>query len=228
MARYGFRNSTGGTITIGALSINAAATSYFYDDLEGTLSYVQDIQNSIVGSPTGVCALLASGSLVYVVDAVDQTSTAFFTFWGSFYGYVAASGINNVTRVEAGKVTTSKQKDPAQIVFKVNNNSNVIAVGAKKSTVVMPYSAEIFGWVLSGDVSGSVQVDIYKGASYVTPTTGSICGSELPAITSALSASSSTLTGWSKTLAVGDVLVIDVKSATNIKSLVLALKVNRT
>lgn len=228
MARYGFRNSTGGTITVGALSISAAATVYFYDDVEGTLSYVQDIQNSITGSGSGVCSLLSAGSLVYVLDGVDQTATAFFTFWGSFYGYVAVPQLNNATRVEAGKIVTAKQKDPAQLVFKVNNGSSAILLGTKVSTIIMPYSAEIFGWILSGDVSGSVQVDIYRGVNYVTPTTGSICGSSLPAISGAISASSNTLTGWSKTLAVGDVLVIDVKSVTNIKSLVLALKVNRT
>ncbi len=229
MAKHGFRNTTGSPIAIGALTITAGATSVFYDEDEGTLAFVEDIEQDKASNPTGVCSKLASGDLVYTLDAVDQAASAFFTFWSTFYGYVAIPSFTQPTKVTAGKVSTSKKFDPAQLVFRVNNGASVLTTGRKtKAAIVIPYACEIFGWVITSDVSGSIEVDIYKGINYAVPTTGSICGTQLPAMTTATSASSSTLNTWTRTLNVGDVLVIDVKSVTSIKSLVLALKLKRT
>lgn len=229
MAKHGFRNTTGSPIVIGALSIAAGATFVFYDEDEGTLAYVEDIEQDKASNPTGVCSRLASGTLVYTLDSVDQTASDFFAFWSTFYGYIAIPSFTQPTKVTAGKISTSKKFDPAQLVFRVNNGASVLAVGRKtKAALVIPYACEIFGWVITSDVSGSIEIDIYKGTNYAIPTTGSICGTQLPSMTSATSASSSTLNTWTRSLNVGDVLVIDVKSVTSVKSLVLALKLKRT
>ncbi len=227
MARHGLRNSTGGAVVIGALSIPATSTYYFYDDVEGTMSYVQDIQVSIASNPTGVCSRLASGNLVYVVDAVDQAASTFFAFWSNFYGYVAVPSLRMPTRVAPGQSNTVKDNDIFQVVFKVSNGANVITTGTKNANVVVPFQAIIVGWVLRGDISGSVQVDLYKGANYATPTSGSICGSALPDLVTQAVRQSNTLTGWTTTVNANDVLALDVKSVTSIKSLTLAIKLKR-
>ena len=78
--------------------------------------------------------------------------------------------------------------------------------------------------------SGSIVIDIWKDADANFPPTDadSITASAPPTITSAQNSLDATLTGWTKTFAVGDWLVLNVDSCTSITNVTLTLVFRRT
>jgi hypothetical protein len=80
------------------------------------------------------------------------------------------------------------------------------------------------------DQSGSIVVDVWKDtlANYPPTVADSITASAPPTITSAQSASSSSLTGWTTAINTNDVLRFNVNSATTITRVTLSLSVTRS
>lgn len=87
-----------------------------------------------------------------------------------------------------------------------------------RADLTIPYDLTITGWTVKGDVSGSVQVDIWKStlAAYPPVDAGSITGSDPPRLSSALTAASTALTGWSPVLVKGDCLRINLDSVSSL------------
>jgi hypothetical protein len=106
------------------------------------------------------------------------------------------------------------------------------ATGQKYLMYPVPFACTITGWemVSATGASGSVVIDIWKDtyANYPPTDLDSITGSAPPTITTATKAQSSTLTGWTTSLAEGDYLEINVDSVTTITNVTLTLTVTRT
>lgn len=119
------------------------------------------------------------------------------------------------------------------ITLFIDGGDSAIAVGQKAFTAV-PYACTIQSITMLADRVGSAVVDIWKTtyANYIPgthPVLGdSITASDLPTIVSAAKSTDSTLTGWTKTIAVGDILQFVVNSAATIQRLMLVLTVERT
>jgi hypothetical protein len=104
------------------------------------------------------------------------------------------------------------------------------ATGAKKLYFRVPYACTITSWEIVGDASGSVVIDIWKD-SYANfpPVVGdSITASAKPTVSAAQKATSSTLTGWTTSLAAGDYIEVNVDSVTTITNVTLVLNTVRT
>lgn len=102
-----------------------------------------------------------------------------------------------------------------------------------KGYAIIPFDCAITGWKILGDVSGSVEVDVKKGtfpAGGATPTTASLIGSggTKPSITTAFSASSTDVTGWTTAITEGDVIEWNIDSCTTITRLNLIITCNKT
>jgi len=106
----------------------------------------------------------------------------------------------------------------------------VIAVGVHHKFVIVPYACTITGWTLYGDPSGSIVLDLWKDtyANYPPTVADTITGSAKPTLTTTTKNTSTTLTGWTTTLTRGDVLRVNVDSATTITEGLLFLAVTRT
>jgi hypothetical protein len=80
------------------------------------------------------------------------------------------------------------------------------------------------------DQTGSIVVAVWKDtlANYPPTVADSIVGSAPPTITSAQSATSSTLTGWTTAISANDVLRYNVNSATTVTRVTISLTVTRT
>jgi hypothetical protein len=80
------------------------------------------------------------------------------------------------------------------------------------------------------DQSGSIVVDIWKDtyANYPPTVADTITASAKPTISSATKGQSSTLTGWTTTIAAGDILAFNVDSITTCQRVTLSLKVTRS
>jgi hypothetical protein len=96
--------------------------------------------------------------------------------------------------------------------------------------IVVPFDCTITGVTLLADTSGSVVIDIWKDtyANFPPTDADSITAAAPPTITAAVKSEDTTLTGWTKTLAAGDVLRFNVDSVATITRATLALAVTRT
>lgn len=122
---------------------------------------------------------------------------------------------------------------PEVIEFIIDGGGAVITAGMK-SYVEVPYACTITQATLLADQSGSIVMDIFK-CTYANfdPTTHPASGDKItasapPTISSAKKSQDSTLTGWTKALAAGDILGFNVNSCSTITRATLSLKVTRS
>lgn len=104
-------------------------------------------------------------------------------------------------------------------------------VGSRPSSPLsIPYDATIVRWRLIADVSGSIVLDVWKDTyANFPPTNGdSITGTDKPTLSSAQKAESTALTGWTTTIAAGDIMYVEVESASTLIVATLTLWVRPT
>lgn len=106
----------------------------------------------------------------------------------------------------------------------VDGGGSTITTGAK-GFIAVPFACTISSWSVVGDVSGSIVLDVLKGAG-VIPTV-SITASAKPTLSSAQLAVQQAVTGWTTAVAAGDVLGFNVDSATTIKRATLTIACRR-
>lgn len=122
---------------------------------------------------------------------------------------------------------------PSAIEFVIDGGGAVITTGMK-GYLEVPFACQITAVTLLADISGSIVVDVFRSTySAFDPPTHPASGDKLtasapPTISSAKKSQDSTLTGWTKTLAAGDVLGFNVNSVTSVTRVAVSLKVTRT
>jgi len=120
---------------------------------------------------------------------------------------------------------------PAAIEFVIDGGGSEIADGIA-GNVKCPFPGTIISATLSAEKeSGDIVIDIWKctaGNLSSISDSDSITASAPPTLSSAQESIDATLTGWTKTLALGDYLVFNVDSCTTITRVTLTLIVRRT
>ena len=106
----------------------------------------------------------------------------------------------------------------------IQGASGVIATGVS-GDVRVDFPCTIVGWTLLADQTGSIQIDIWKDtyANYPPTVADTITAAAKPLISSGVKNSSTTLSGWTTTIAAGDTLRFNVDSVTAINRVTLAL-----
>jgi len=80
--------------------------------------------------------------------------------------------------------------------------------------ITIPYNGTITGWQVIGDVSGDCVFDIWKQPAGVIPTVANtIAGTEKPTLTAQQINSDLVLTTWTTAVAAGDIVAINLDSA---------------
>ncbi len=122
----------------------------------------------------------------------------------------------------------------AAIEYIIDGGGSVITTGMK-GYLQIPFACTISQSTLLADQSGSIVVDVWKctqaqfDAGATRPvSTDKITASAPPTISSSTKAQDSTLTGWTTSIAAGDILAFNVNSVTTIQRATLALKVTKT
>jgi hypothetical protein len=114
----------------------------------------------------------------------------------------------------------------------IDGGGSAITTGVKADFQV-PYDLSIFGWTLLADTSGSISIELWKDtyanypptvADLVTGTTGT----NNPRISSSNKNTSTVLTNWTTAWTAGDVIRMNVASATTITRVSLILWIWRT
>jgi hypothetical protein len=114
-----------------------------------------------------------------------------------------------------------------EVVCTLDNGSSVLPLGDSLTYVEVRGAGTITEWALTGTPSGSLVLDIWKAAGAIPTVANTIVGSAPPTLTAQTLNNSSTLTGWTTAINVGDVFGFAVTSVTSVKKAVLTLRIQR-
>ena len=115
------------------------------------------------------------------------------------------------------------------ITFIIDGGGSAITTGVK-GFLEIPFACTINQATLLADQSGSIVIDIWKDtyANYPPTVADTITASAKPTITTATKSQDATLTGWTTSIAAGDILGFNVDSITTCQRVTLSLKVTKT
>ncbi len=111
----------------------------------------------------------------------------------------------------------------------IDGGGSAITTGLK-GYVECPYAGTIVAATLVADQSGSIVIDVWKDtyANFPPLVADTITASAKPTLSSAQKSQDTTLTGWTTSVAAGDVFGFNVDSATTVTRVTLILKINKT
>lgn len=106
------------------------------------------------------------------------------------------------------------------------SSGSTLAVAAGKINLPLPIAGTITAWRLVADQSTTTTVDVWKAAGSLPSNANTITASAKPALSGASVASSSTLTGWTTSVAAGDVIELEVEANSAATALTLVLEMD--
>lgn len=170
---------------------------------------------------------LAAGGVINFdngdVTITEGTNTLTFAGASSGYSFDANVATTGTFTKNSNDITVGT------ITFIIDGGGSAITTG-EKGDLTIPFACTINEWTLLADQSGSVVVDIWKDtyANYPPTVADTITGSAKPTISAATKGQSSTLTGWTTSIAAGDCIAFNVDSASTVTRVTLSLKVTRS
>ena len=113
--------------------------------------------------------------------------------------------------------------------FDFDGGTSALATGMK-GRFYIPFDGTISEATIISDAVGSIVFDVWKDtyANYPPTVADTITASAKPTLSSANKSQDSTLTGWTKTVSAGDILIANIDSVSGISNAVLTLKVQRS
>jgi hypothetical protein len=151
------------------------------------------------------------------------------------YALDVTGSINATAQVRVGTsirfsdaTTQSVSAQTMELVVVFSGGSSTIATGIA-GDFQAAFAFTITEWTLLGDQSGSIQIGIWKDvyASFPPTVADSIVASAPPLISAATKGNSSTLTGWTTSVAAGDCLRFNIDSVTSLTRCTLVIKGTR-
>lgn len=124
---------------------------------------------------------------------------------------------------------TANQRTSA-IIWTIDGGGSAITTG-QKGYIEIPFACTITAARLFADQSGSIVVDVKKDTYANFPPSGSgdsICASAKPTVSATTKSQDTTLTGWTTSIAAGDILGFDVDSVSTITRCTIILTVTKT
>jgi hypothetical protein len=253
VAKYA-ADMSGNLVTGGSLTAYTVATNQAFASLQDGISVVVRMHATNGASPTfapdGLTAkpiqavsgtTIPDGALgIGSIQLLTYDSSADAWIVNGRFADALTSGANpDLAAIEALAGTSGALKKTAAntwalddlttaIIFEKDNNGTVLPTGIMGDTQV-PFACTITGVTVLGDQAGSAVVDIWKD-SYANfpPVDGdSITASAPPTLSAATKYNDTTLTGWTTTIAAGDVLRFNLDSVTSFTRLAIILRVKR-
>ncbi len=196
---------------------------------------IQEIQAAFITGPNpddanpwlDQSAVPGAGHYKYTVTVINATVIgSYLDFWeglASGGGTSAGSGGGG----SAGGIGGGPTTITGVLGITIDGGASVPLVGSK-GYLRVPWACTITQWTMIGDVSGSAVITVKACAYGSFPTTASIVASAKPTLSSQQNAASGTLTGWTVTLGLGDVLEFNLDSVATCKRVILELEVTRS
>ncbi len=165
----------------------------------------------------------AHGAVVADLVAGDYIDIQAFSVNAITFGHANAElqTTFSIMRLDSGGTTLNRA-----VEFVIDGAGSVITAGVK-GYVEIPFACRITAVRLLADVSGSIVVDIWKDtyANYPPVDADSITASAVPTISAAIKSLDTTLTGWTTSVAAGDIVAFNVDSATTLTRVTVSLTV---
>lgn len=169
-----------------------------------------------------------------------RTDSSAYTVTVTPAGSESIDGANSALVIPAGYSGVYLVSDGAQwlslastvtntaINFTKDNGGIAISTGVQ-GDIRIPFNCTITSVNLLADQTGSIVVDIWKDtyANFPPTVADTITASAKPTISSGVKYNNGTLTGWTTTLAAGDILRVNVNSVSTITRFTLVLNVLR-
>jgi|GEM_PF-7083278 len=139
-------------------------------------------------------------------------------------GAAGASGLafDGLDGQDAYMVPSVAQSVAPQVAITVDGGGVVLTTGNKAYLRILR-AGTIIGWTILADQSGSIAFDIFKSTFAGYPPAASIVAAAPPTLVTTDHGESSTLTGWTISVAAGDVLGFSITSVTTIQRVTLQL-----
>ena len=114
------------------------------------------------------------------------------------------------------------------IFFARNNSGNVIPTGFQ-GDISCDFDCEITGVRLLGNPQGSLVIDLWKDtyANFPPTDADSITSASPPTLSNATKYEDTTLTNWTTSISAGDIIRVNVDSASTVTAYTLAIRVKR-
>jgi hypothetical protein len=236
IAQTGHGLSVGNVVRLsGANYVKAQANSVANAEAVGIVSAVADADNFTLTTGGLITTLSGlSAGTVYFVD--DDTSGLLTATEPTDPGDVskpallASSATAGYVIVAMRGIVVPAAPDPGLSAIEVVIDGALATIQpGVKAYVEVPFACEIEAVTMLADASGSIVVDVWRDtyANYPPTNADSITAGAVPTISSSTKSRDATLTGWSTSLAEGDVLAFNVDSATTVTLLTLSLLVRR-
>ena len=208
------------TIAAGVATLIVANSSHVHGNISNGGAIGSTANLPIITTSGGVLTvgtMTGTGTIIVASVSPDLTGNPTAT---------TQATTDNSTRI----ATTAFVK--SRITALASLKIDTTTTGAKALMYRVPFACTIVGWeiVSATGVSGSVVIDIWKDtyANYPPVVADSITGSAKPTISSAIKAQSTTLTGWTTSLAAGDYVEVYVDSVATITNVTLTLLITVT
>jgi hypothetical protein len=145
-------------------------------------------------------------------------------------GVTEEIGVGAGVTLSGGSLAVTENTRTATIGYVIDGGGAAITTGVAGAGLQVPYACTINSVTLLSDVSGSIVVDIWKDtyANYPPTVADSITASAKPTLSSATKYEDPTLTGWTTSIAAGDIFRFNVDSASTVQQVVIILKVTKT
>jgi len=122
-------------------------------------------------------------------------------------------------------VSTTPHHDELKI--NIEKGGSLLSSGDVASYYAASYDFKITGWVVSGDTTGSIVIDIRRAHEAVPGALDTITGSNKPTLTAQQYNSSDDVTTWENRIYDGDVLSVSIESVTGLRNVVVTLQIIR-
>lgn len=176
---------------------------------------------------TAAEAGLAAASHAHDADDVTYTPAVLADWDGSADPGNTGAGLDQL----AERVTDLENPTAETTIWNliIDGGGATIATGTQLWFAV-PYACTITEVTLLANASGSIVVDLWKDtyANFPPTDADTITASAPPTLSSAQKSQDTTLTGWTKALSQGDILLANVDSATTVTRVTLAIKVTKS
>ena len=166
----------------------------------------------------------------YIVKTADATLTGETALADLSSGLLyVTTGTGALRTATAADLPAHTHTTTTAVSFLIDGGGAVITTGTK-GVLTVPFAGTITEWQVLADVSGSIQLDIWKDAlaNYPPTIADTITGTDKPRIVSSVKGGSTALTGWTKSVNFGDILRFNVDSATTITRVTVTLFMTRT
>lgn len=109
------------------------------------------------------------------------------------------------------------------ITFTIGDSSAITTGGKDRTRIIVPKAGTIVRWKLISDQNTNATIDVWKANGSIPTNANTITASAKPSLSGASINSSSTLTGWTTTVAEDDVFIMEVEANSAATQLTLVL-----